>query len=553
MPTLSLLALVPQHAYTVIAVAVATLALYKTIILSLFILKGAQRFPLSRLFKLLIWTTILSAACVMFCRDKIVSSRVVTLIIIDSSEPLVAERPDDFSLFADLSHMSAVATLAQGRNAPDKTYSRSLPEVDGKMNTVDYEHALAWTLKYAHQHPSERIVLNLSLGAADPSVDEKTLIDEILSTGAIIVAAAGNDADKPASYPAAYPGVIAVGAADHGVITSYSCRDHRIDAFAQDSFEESRSQSDAVKESTMSIRLQGTSFSAPRVSAEICDALKYSCDDHLDIVTLIQHQRPNWASSPFVGEFQRTRLLSEVRASYWVMEDADEILLVALVFGSIFCDGLVFVRLDGTFTCITLILASTGLFYVAFWLGILPRALQQSLDGFGSCVIVSVFGLGYVRLILTILKVTELEVGIVYALLAGDRSNLEYYVDRASFALAVHFAFRQMLITPRDNTQSVVIDNFKKVIVTREVRHLLTAYDLRFGLTARVVRRIIEKRDHWELLGCLAQSRPGAVMTEMRGCLELAAVSPDRDVGWLQDVEYRAIRLKILEPQDGKR
>ena len=61
-------------------------------------------------------------------------------------------------------------------------------------------------------------IINLSLGAPRPSTAERESIGRALDAGIIIVAAAGNESTSrlvaPVIYPAAYPGVVAVGAID---------------------------------------------------------------------------------------------------------------------------------------------------------------------------------------------------------------------------------------------------------------------------------------------------------------------------------------------------
>jgi len=57
-------------------------------------------------------------------------------------------------------------------------------------------------------------VINLSLGSNQPSDILLSAINYALSQGVIVVAAAGNDGTAQISYPAAYPGVIAVGSID---------------------------------------------------------------------------------------------------------------------------------------------------------------------------------------------------------------------------------------------------------------------------------------------------------------------------------------------------
>ncbi len=67
-------------------------------------------------------------------------------------------------------------------------------------------------------------VINLSLGSAFPSSSEKAAIDRALAANITVVAAAGNSGNSvPVSYPAAFPGVIAVGASDsNDAVTSFS-------------------------------------------------------------------------------------------------------------------------------------------------------------------------------------------------------------------------------------------------------------------------------------------------------------------------------------------
>jgi Subtilase family len=59
-------------------------------------------------------------------------------------------------------------------------------------------------------------VLNLSLGAADFDPGERDVIADLIEAGVVVVAAMGNDYEdgNPKEYPAALPGVCAVGATD---------------------------------------------------------------------------------------------------------------------------------------------------------------------------------------------------------------------------------------------------------------------------------------------------------------------------------------------------
>ncbi len=55
-------------------------------------------------------------------------------------------------------------------------------------------------------------IINLSLGGSQFSVAEQATVNEVIESGAIIVAAAGNQGEEKVNYPAAYKDVIAVGA-----------------------------------------------------------------------------------------------------------------------------------------------------------------------------------------------------------------------------------------------------------------------------------------------------------------------------------------------------
>ncbi|WFB06651.1 type VII secretion-associated serine protease mycosin [Streptomyces sp. LX-29] len=90
-------------------------------------------------------------------------------------------------------------------------------------------NALADGIRWAADHGAD--VINLSLGddsaSAHPEAAEDAAVQYALRKGAVVVASAGNGGEKGdrASYPAAYPGVIAVTAVDrHGVRAPFSTR-----------------------------------------------------------------------------------------------------------------------------------------------------------------------------------------------------------------------------------------------------------------------------------------------------------------------------------------
>ncbi|MBW5262852.1 type VII secretion-associated serine protease mycosin, partial [Streptomyces poriferorum] len=89
--------------------------------------------------------------------------------------------------------------------------------------------ALADGIRWAADHGAD--VINLSLGddseSAHPEPGEDAAIQYALKKGAVVVASSGNGGEKGdhVSYPAAYPGVIAVAAVDrYGTHASFSTR-----------------------------------------------------------------------------------------------------------------------------------------------------------------------------------------------------------------------------------------------------------------------------------------------------------------------------------------
>jgi len=86
---------------------------------------------------------------------------------------------------------------------------KALPKQGNPWNAEAYYRALA------HPITAGAKILNLSLGGGfDPG--ERDIITDLLDAGITVVAAMGNEYNKgnPISYPAAYDGVIAVGATD---------------------------------------------------------------------------------------------------------------------------------------------------------------------------------------------------------------------------------------------------------------------------------------------------------------------------------------------------
>ncbi|AZR74434.1 hypothetical protein BBF96_14190 [Anoxybacter fermentans] len=110
-------------------------------------------------------------------------------------------------------------------------------------------------------------IINMSFGYSPTSViDSKLLYQEVkkaVDAGIIMVAAAGNDS-RAVNYPAAYEGVIAVGAVDYfGQKTGYSSYGPQLDLMAPGGTRDYGVYSTALVDGSYSY---GTSFAAPHVS-----------------------------------------------------------------------------------------------------------------------------------------------------------------------------------------------------------------------------------------------------------------------------------------------
>ncbi|WP_240506202.1 S8 family serine peptidase [Thermoactinospora rubra] len=90
-----------------------------------------------------------------------------------------------------------------------------------KFNTAErYENVVANGIRYAVDHGAD--VINMSISKELATKEERAAIRYAISKGVVLVAAAGNEGARkagvngfaPYSYPAAFPGVVAVGAID---------------------------------------------------------------------------------------------------------------------------------------------------------------------------------------------------------------------------------------------------------------------------------------------------------------------------------------------------
>ncbi len=98
----------------------------------------------------------------------------------------------------------------QTRIMPVKALTRVVRISDGRVSGTGSSADVAAAIRYAADNGAH--VINMSLGSSSPTAVEASAVAYAVSKGVVVVAAMGNDGSSSPSYPAAYPGVIAVAA-----------------------------------------------------------------------------------------------------------------------------------------------------------------------------------------------------------------------------------------------------------------------------------------------------------------------------------------------------
>jgi len=105
------------------------------------------------------------------------------------------------------------------------------------IDAILYAAGLPNSQKVFPDSPAD--IINLSLGGSSPDILSRRAIDQAREAGVIVIAAAGNDAldGNPINYPAAYAGVVSVGATNpDGNRANYSTYNDGVDVAAPGGF-----------------------------------------------------------------------------------------------------------------------------------------------------------------------------------------------------------------------------------------------------------------------------------------------------------------------------
>lgn len=158
------------------------------------------------------------------------------------------------------------AARLDGTSVPVRVLPIKVRDASGKVRG----RYVAAGIRYAIRAGAD--VINMSLSARTPDGDEGTAVAEAVADGSLVVASVGNGgADRHAaeSFPAAYPGVIGVGAVDpDGRVAEYSSRGPMVDLVAFGGSDGSDDDRVLVLTSGGGVEHRtGTSLSTPLVAA----------------------------------------------------------------------------------------------------------------------------------------------------------------------------------------------------------------------------------------------------------------------------------------------
>jgi hypothetical protein len=257
----------------------------------------------------------------------------VVAFVIDSSSSMMEQERNILQFFEDLTHGQIVCTILRRYGKPNKLHFYNVDDTIGNVDSENYLNALTLVENYLRDNPHDRVVINISLGSYSSKPLETKLIKNILEQGAIVVAAAGNDGLKDSIYPAALDGVICVGSASGGIRQSYSNYGN-VDIFADGSYQTTQSltlpSTTGIDTQARTVKLNGTSFAAPKVSGLIVKMLRLKPSlENRQILEIIQNTSDQVLGFE-QGSINRLNALAAISEKYAALKQAGQLFLVIL-------------------------------------------------------------------------------------------------------------------------------------------------------------------------------------------------------------------------------
>ena len=257
----------------------------------------------------------------------------VVAFVIDSTSSMMEKERNILNLFENLTHGEVVCTILRRYGAPDKLNFYSVDDTRGNVDRDSYLNTLTLVESYLRDNPRDRVVINISLGSYSPKPLETKLIKHILEQGAVVVAAAGNDGIKDSIYPAALDGVICVGASGGSVRQSYSNYGN-IDFFADGTYQTTQSltlpSETGIETHARRVKLNGTSFAAPKVSGLIVKMLQLNPSlGNQQLLQIIQNNSGDVLGFE-QGSINRLNTLAAISGKYAALRKIGQVFLLIL-------------------------------------------------------------------------------------------------------------------------------------------------------------------------------------------------------------------------------
>ncbi|MBM7556899.1 S8 family peptidase [Halanaerobacter jeridensis] len=198
------------------------------------------------------------------------SNSPVTVFIIDTKVDFAFV--ENLAMDGQINHGSVVGRIIY-QEVPEVNLRSYSVEEEGSINEQLYYDALRKIASYNKEYPNQRIIVNISLGFSKAGDKHKTLINDLVNRGVIVIAAGGNESSEQAIYPAGFKGTVAVGNATADAKAASSNYGDFIDLCAPGSVKYISRLYLPQGVTVKSFKAVGTSFSAPRVVALLAKLL----------------------------------------------------------------------------------------------------------------------------------------------------------------------------------------------------------------------------------------------------------------------------------------